>query len=64
MVTELNNLAELIALDSLPLWLRQKIEQKRDEILDSLQKQGFFVLKGPEGQRVEIRTEKKKEAAT
>jgi hypothetical protein len=64
MVTELAKLADLIALDSLPLWMRQQIDEKRDEILEALETKGVFVLEGPQGQRVEIRTtEKRKHAA-
>src|SRR5205807_8987283 len=62
-VSELNKLAELVELDSLPVWLRQEIESKKEVILSKLQTEGVVVLEGPQGQQVTIRTKQKAAAA-
>ena len=53
MVSDLNRLASLIQEDSIPDWLRKKIEQK--ETLDTLERDGVVTLSGPGGEVVEIR---------
>ena len=52
MVVELNKLASLIEEDSIPVWLRQKIEDKAT--LEFLRTRGVVTLQGPDGEEVEI----------
>ncbi len=59
MVSELNKLAELVELDSLPSWIREAIESKREEILQKLQAEGAFVFRGPNGEQVTIKPKTK-----
>lgn len=59
MVSELNRLAELVELDSLPLWLRQQIASKREEIHQKLETEGYVVLTSPEGEQVTITVKQK-----
>jgi hypothetical protein len=54
MVSELHKLAELVELDSLPLWIRQELESRREEILQKLQADGTFVFTGPKREQVTI----------
>jgi len=63
MVSDLNKLAELVELDSLPLWIRQDIELKRDEILEQLHSNGSFVFCSPKGEKYTIRAKLKAAAA-
>lgn len=63
MVAELNRLAELVELDSLPPWLREQIASKREEIQQKLQADGYFVFEGPEGEQVRITVKRKVAAA-
>jgi hypothetical protein len=62
MVSELNKLGELVELDSLPAWIREQIETRKEEILRKLQTDGFFVFTGPDGEQVTIK--QKARAAT
>jgi hypothetical protein len=59
MVSDLNRLAELVEFDSLPPWIRQEIESRREEILQALQVRGTFVLRGPHGEQVAINSKGK-----
>jgi hypothetical protein len=59
MVTELNRLAALIELDSVPLWLRQQIAANLQEIQRKLEIDGIVVLTGPTGEQVTITTKQK-----
>jgi hypothetical protein len=63
MVADLNRLAELVELDSLPPWLRQQIASKREEIEKKLETEGHVVLAGPDGEQVTITTKQKAAAA-
>ena len=63
MVSDLNRLAELIEFDSVPPWIRQEIESRREEILQALHVQGTFVLRGPHGEQVAINAKGKVSAA-
>jgi hypothetical protein len=63
MVSDLNKLAELVEMDSLPPWMRQEIESNRDEIIQSLQNKGNFVFRGPSGEEITIRAQTKVAAA-
>lgn len=63
MVSDLSKLAEVVELDSLPLWIRQDIELKKDEILQKLQAEGSFVFEGPHGEQATIRRKVKAAAA-
>lgn len=63
MVSELNKLGELVELDSLPAWIRQEIETRKDEILQKLQTEGSFVFNGPNGEQVTIKPKARAVAA-
>ncbi len=54
MVNDLNNLAEFLADESLPLWLKQQLQARRDEILRAFQAGNPITLEGPDGQSVTI----------
>jgi hypothetical protein len=63
MVSDVNRLAELVELDSLPAWIREEIESKREEIIQKLQSDGVFVIQGPDGKQVTLRPKAKMAAA-
>jgi hypothetical protein len=54
MVNKLSDLAEFLHTDSLPMWLKEKIEFQRDEILAALQKGEEFTISGPSGEEIRI----------
>jgi hypothetical protein len=54
MVNKLSNLAEFLENDSLPLWLKEELQAKREEISAALDKGQPFVLTGPNGETVTI----------
>jgi hypothetical protein len=54
MVVDVNKLAELVELDSLPDGLRQAIESKKDEILQELRTKGEVVIAGPNGKQFRL----------
>jgi len=58
-VSDLNKLAEVVELDSVPSWIRQDIELKREEILQELQTKGVFVFRGPQGKEFTIKAKTK-----
>ena len=55
MITSLSELAALIQDGSVPTWLREAVNAKRDEILIALQQKGSYTLAGPNGEEVVIR---------
>lgn len=59
MVADINKLAELVELDSLPEGLRQAIESRREEILEELQTKGEVVIAGPNGKQYRLRPKEK-----
>jgi hypothetical protein len=59
MVAELSQLAILIEEGAIPQWIRDKIEQNKDQISQALREGITFSLHGPQGQEVTI-TQKKK----
>lgn len=63
MVSDLKKLSELVELDSLPSWIRQDIESRKEEILQKLQTDGYFDFQGPQGQKATIRVNMKVAAA-
>jgi hypothetical protein len=54
MTTDLSKLAGLIEEGSLPVWLREEIEHKREDILKALTHACSITLRGPRGERVTI----------
>jgi hypothetical protein len=52
MVLELSKLASLIEEDSIPDWVREKLDDKAT--LEALQKNGTVTLTGPDGEKIEI----------
>ncbi len=54
MTTDLSKLAGLIEEGSLPVWLREEIEHKREDILKALTHARSITLRGPRGERVTI----------
>jgi hypothetical protein len=54
MTTDLSKLAGLIEEGSLPIWLRDEIQQKREDILTALTHARSITLRGPRGERVTI----------
>ncbi|HYU47222.1 MAG TPA: hypothetical protein VEK84_13715 [Terriglobales bacterium] len=56
MVSRLGELADFINEDLLPLWLRDQLIARRDEILKQLKEngQGTFTFEGPNGQEISL----------
>jgi hypothetical protein len=54
MVNDLNNLAEFLADESLPLWLKQQLQNRREEILTAFQAGRPITLEAPDGESVTI----------
>lgn len=63
MVADVNKLAELVELDSLPDWLRQAIDLKKDEILEQLRTKGESVIVGPNGKQIRLQAKGKVNSA-
>jgi hypothetical protein len=61
MVADVNKLAELVELDSLPDGLRQAIESRKEEILEELRTKGEVVIDGPNGKQYRLRAKDKTE---
>ena len=59
MISDVNKLAELVQLDSLPFWVREEIELKKEDILWQLQATGSYVIQGPDGKQLTIKTKAK-----
>jgi hypothetical protein len=61
MVSRLSQLTDLIKQDFLPLWLKEQIDHRKDEMLRELNErgEGIFTFKGPAGEeiRLEIKAE-------
>lgn len=49
MVSDVNKLAELVQLDSVPSWIRAEIELNRELIIEKLKTEGEYVLHSPDG---------------
>ena len=54
MVSNLNNLAEFLADESLPLWLKQQLQARREEILRAFEAGQPITLEAPNGESVTI----------
>jgi hypothetical protein len=55
MVNRLSELADFLDDESLPLWLKEALKTKREEINDALEAgQSFTLPPGPNGEVVEI----------
>ena len=52
--TDLSKLAGLIEEGSLPVWLREEIEHKGEDILKALTNARSITLRGPQGEQVTI----------
>ncbi len=52
--TDLSRLAELLEEDSLPIWLRDEIDERTTEILQALERGQSFTLRGPQGEQIII----------
>ena len=63
MVSTLSKLVDMIQEGAIPSWLAAAILERRDEIAQELQRTGLFVLKGPDGEEVEIHAENQHVAA-
>jgi len=55
MVTSLAKLAALIQDDSVPTWLREAVNAKREEIVAALAQNRTYTLTGPNGEEIVIR---------
>lgn len=63
MVTTLSRLVEMIERGTVPVWLRDEITAKKEQIAIALREGGEIALLGPNGERVTIRAEKQVIAA-
>jgi len=54
MINRLSNLAEFLEDDSLPLWLKQEIQKRREEIQSAFEQGNSITLTGPKGETVTI----------
>jgi hypothetical protein len=63
MVTTLSRLVEMIERGTVPVWLRDEITAKKEQIAIALREGGEIALDGPNGERVTIRAEKQVIAA-
>lgn len=54
MVNRLSNLVAFLRDDSLPAWLREEIEIKRDAIAGALDRGEEYVISGPHGEEIKI----------
>ena len=56
MVSRLSQLTDLIKEDSLPLWLKNQIAERKDEMLRELNEkgEGVFTFKGPAGEEIRL----------
>lgn len=63
MVTTLSKLVDMIQSGAVPVWLRNEVVANRDQIASALQANGVYVLHGPNGESIEISTEKQVAAA-
>jgi hypothetical protein len=63
MVTTLSRLVEMMESGTIPVWLRDEITAKREQIANALRDGGEIALDGPNGERVSIRGDKQAAAA-
>lgn len=63
MVTTLSKLVDMIQSGAVPAWLRAQVIANRDQIASALLKNGVYVLHGPNGEMIEVSTEKQVAAA-
>lgn len=49
--SEISRLAELIEQDSVPLWIREQLQQNYQEIIAMLDSKGEVTLTGPTGEQ-------------
>jgi hypothetical protein len=54
MITSLSKLSALIQEGSVPTWLREAVNTKKDEIVRALEERGSYTLTGPGGVEVII----------
>jgi alpha-D-ribose 1-methylphosphonate 5-triphosphate synthase subunit PhnH len=54
MVNDLNNLAQFLADESLPVWLKEQLDARREEILRAFQTGRPITLEAPDGESVTI----------
>ncbi len=59
-MTRLSELAELIEEDSLPTWLKDAIQEHREEIQRVVSGGGVYTLEGPSGEVIRIEKGEKK----
>lgn len=64
MVADINRLAQLVELDSLPDGLRQAMELRKDEILEELRTKGEVVIAGTKGKQYRLRAKDRTEGKT
>ena len=63
MVTTLSKLVEMMEQGAIPAWIRDAVVAHRQEISKALHEEGLYTLNGPNGERVDIRTNKTAVAA-
>jgi hypothetical protein len=63
MITSLSKLVDQIEEGSVPAWLRQAVQQKKEEIVQQLRANGSYILTGPNGERVTITAKREAAAA-
>lgn len=63
MVTTLSKLVDMIQGGAVPAWLRNQVLANKDQIASALREKGFYTLRGPNGETIEIRTQNQAAAA-
>jgi len=64
MVSDVNKLAELVQLDSVPSWIMEQIESNKESILEKLKTDGFCVFESPDGkEKITLKPQAKTAAA-
>ena len=54
MVDRLSNLAQFLEDESLPSWLKQELQKRRDEISTALEHGQSITITGPSGEKITI----------
>jgi len=54
MVNSLSSLAQFLEDESLPLWLKQQLQARREEISQAFERGESITLQGPNGESVSI----------
>jgi hypothetical protein len=54
MVNSLSSLAQFLEDESLPLWLKQQLQARREEISQAFERGESITLRGPNGESVSI----------